>query len=446
MSTALLDSMRRGACPSLSAPMLTGDGYLSRIALTSPVSPQDIINICQATLRHGSGMIDISARGNLQARGLSADSVAFFEADIRALDLPLRNGIAIDTGPLAGFDATEIADPRPLAEAIRVGAERLALADDLAPKTAVVVDGGGCLTLSELLADVRLKAYGTGWLLFTGGPEQPGAAHGLLSEDKAVTATLVLLSAMAARGRRFRGRDFTRDEVKTLTGLDSIVPDVGLPISVERPQKPFGTFSQKGGRIACGLGPAFGQIRAERLITLMRLAADAGCDKVRPVPDHALLLFAPEAASAALSRVGAGMDLICRDDDPRGSIAVCPGQPGCTSAHFETHTLAQAAAENLPALLDGSATLHISGCAKGCAHPEPADITLSGTPGRLHLTFGGKPSDPPTVSLAIERAPEALRMLSALTQSRREASESASHCLRRIGPAALRAALLQENP
>ena len=442
MTTHLLEAMRRGACPSLSAPMQTGDGFLSRIALTGPVAPQAIIAIGQAALRHGSGMIDISARGNLQARGLTVESAGLFEADIRALDLPLRNGIAIDTGPLAGLDPTEAADPRPLADTIRAGVERLGLSQSLAPKTAVIVDGGGVLTMSDLLADVRLKATTAGWLLFTGGVEQPDAAHALLSPDEAKTATLALLSAMAERGRRFRGRDFSGSDVKALIG--SVRPP-GQVADAE-PRKPFGIFPLKDGRIARGLGPAFGQIHAERLIDLMSRAADTGCTAVRPAPGHTLLLIAPETAVAPLGVLATAMDLIHRCDDPRSAIAVCPGSPGCASAHIGTHALAQAAVENLPEFLDGSLTLHISGCAKGCAHPETAALTLTGAPNRLHFTFDGKPSTSPDATLALEKAPEALRKLSALIRSQRLTGEPTVQCLRRIGPAALRAALLQESP
>lgn len=442
MKTHRLETMRRGACPSLSAPMQTGDGFLSRIALTEPVTPKAIVNICEAALRHGSGMIDISARGNLQARGLTVESAALFEADIRAQNLPLRNGIAIDTGPLAGIDKAETADPRPLANALRAEVERLDLSLRLAPKTAVIIDGGGHLPLSDLLADVRLKATSTGWLLFTGGVEQAEAAHALLTATEAVSAALVLLCAMAERGRRFRGRDFTDTEVESLLGSPPALPR----IVCASPRKPFDIFPLKDGRIACGLGPAFGQIHAERLINLMVQVAAAGCTAVRSAPGHALLLIAPETATRPLYAIGAAMNLIHSNDDRRSSIAVCPGFPGCASAHVETHALAKTAVESLHDLLDGSLTLHISGCAKGCAHPEPATLTLTGEADRLHFIFDDKPSAPPTATLAIGRAPEALRTLSALTRSQRLAGETAVQCLRRIGPAALGTALLQESP
>ena len=410
MTATLLETMRRGACPSLSAPMQTGDGYLSRVALTGPVSPQAIIALCDAAQRFGNGLVDISARGNLQARGLSAETARLFEAKVRTLGLPLRAGLAVDTGPLAGLDREEITDPRPLAEALRLRADELQLSQRLAPKTAVIIDGGGCLSLSALLADVRLKATTGGWLLFTGGVERSEKAHGLLAEDAALDATLSLLSAMAERGPHFRGRDFTAAEVRQLTGLEATVADVGSEV---RETSPFGTFFLKGGKAALGCGPAFGRMRAEDLAGLMTDLAAAGCEAVRPAPGHALMLMGDEASLPRLGEIARAMDLLLRADDARASIATCPGQPGCTSAHFDTHALARAVAA-LPGWQGGPLKLHISGCPKGCAHPEPAPITLSGTSEGLQLIANGRASDLSNKIFSSISMPDMLNRISTL--------------------------------
>ncbi|MCX8998054.1 precorrin-3B synthase [Rhizobiaceae bacterium BDR2-2] len=439
MTAILPETMRRGACPSLSAPMQTGDGLLCRAALTAPASPRALVSLCAAALRHGNGILDISARGNLQARGLTPESACLFEHEARTFGLPLRDGIAIDTGPLAGLDAAEEADPRPLAEAIRQGVAERGLAPRLAPKTAVVVDGGGRLPLSALLADIRLRAVkNAGWLLFTGGPERPDAAHGLLTANDAVETALILLSQMAEKGRRFRGRDFGADAVRALAGA-RLAPARPAPVPAGDP-KPFGLFALNDGKTAFGIAPAFGQVRAETLIGFLHAAEAAGIEAIRPAPGHALLLIGAPAACAAMEKAAESAGFLTRADDPRAAIAVCPGQPACTSALFDTHALAAEAAR-LPRLLDGSFTLHISGCAKGCAHPEPALIALSGQPDGIAFAFDGKAGAPPTASLAIDQAAETLRTLSALVELRREAGETAARCLRRLGPAGIAPAL-----
>ena len=46
--------------------------------------------------------------------------------------------------------------------------------------------------------------------------------------------------------------------------------------------------------------------------------------------------------------------------------------------------------------------LHVSGCAKGCAHPRASDVTLVGTPNGFDLVREGSPRDVPvTRGLAV---------------------------------------------
>ena len=45
-------------------------------------------------------------------------------------------------------------------------------------------------------------------------------------------------------------------------------------------------------------------------------------------------------------------------------VIACTGAPGCLQAHAATRPLARALAPKL------TETLHVSGCAKGCAHPD----------------------------------------------------------------------------
>jgi precorrin-3B synthase len=58
--------------------------------------------------------------------------------------------------------------------------------------------------------------------------------------------------------------------------------------------------------------------------------------------------------------------------------------------------------------------LHISGCAKGCAHPRPAPITLVGRDGLYDLVIDGAPSDSPSIrGLTLDEAAGHLRQMAA---------------------------------
>jgi len=70
-------------------------------------------------------------------------------------------------------------------------------------------------------------------------------------------------------------------------------------------------------------------------------------------------------------------DFISDEHDPKRRIQVCPGAPACQSAKGNTRGFAAQIAPRLaanPAL--NSKELHISGCAKGCAKPQKADLTF----------------------------------------------------------------------
>jgi precorrin-3B synthase len=55
-------------------------------------------------------------------------------------------------------------------------------------------------------------------------------------------------------------------------------------------------------------------------------------------------------------------------------------------------------------------TVHVSGCAKGCAHPGPARTTLVGENGRYGIVRNGRPRDVPSMrDLTIGQVIAALR-------------------------------------
>jgi precorrin-3B synthase len=74
---------------------------------------------------------------------------------------------------------------------------------------------------------------------------------------------------------------------------------------------------------------------------------------------------------------------ITDSSDPLLRVAACPGAPACSSAAGETRTFAR----ELAALLGASESLHVSGCAKGCAQSGAASITLVRRPDGCSLGF-----------------------------------------------------------
>ncbi|MEP2460824.1 MAG: precorrin-3B synthase, partial [Nitratireductor sp.] len=246
-------SQRRGACPSLSAPMETGDGLLIRLQpLQGGVSPAQLAGLAEAAARFGNGMMEVTARGSLQIRGLTSSSAGDFAAAVDRLGIAVRGGVPVETGPLAGLDPSEAADPRPLAEKIRAGIAASGLAPKLAPKITVIVDGGGALTLGDLIADLRLTALGAGcWRLAVGGTAARARVVGVVTGETAHAAIVTLLETIAAKGGAARGRDLAPDE------LAGALRDLAIAKAAETdalaPALPVGRFALKGDRIALGI-------------------------------------------------------------------------------------------------------------------------------------------------------------------------------------------------
>ena len=401
-------STPRGACPSLREPMATGDGLLVRLSPAGTGwTPQELSTLSAAAGRFGNGILEVTSRGNLQIRGLSPESAVALASEIEAAAIPLRNGLAIDTGPLAGIDADEIADPLPLARALQEAVEAAGLAARLAPKCAVVIDGGGRLPLDNLIADVRLAADAAAaghWLISIGGTAQAARPVGSVSEADGVLAVVALLETIAAKGRIARGRDLPDAD---LAGFGPASPMGSAPPT----RAPGGRFPLNDGTLATAFALPFGQVDADTLAAFCAVVSDAGASEIRLAPGRGLIVPGLLAeCCAALETKVIELGFISDARDPRLRIAACAGAPYCASAHFATRDLGAEIATRASDLLAGR-TLHISGCAKGCAEPLAPDFTLLGAEGGCLVLPGDGRNAPATGVVAPEEALAALRLL-----------------------------------
>ncbi len=356
-------SPRRGACPSLSTPMQTGDGLLARLnPADGALTGHQLAGVADAAEAFGNGQLEISARGNLQIRGLTRASANVLADAVAELGIAVHPSIEVRTGALAGLDTAEIADPRPLAEAIRKQA--LPYASRLAPKVSVVVDGGGALPLGALIADVRLRAISPSEWLVEAGRTVLGKGE----PDEAVDAAVHLLVKLAERGPEARGRNL--DEATLSGAAGRLKPTERIARALAT--LPVGRFALHEGMMARGFALAFGQIDANGLANLARAA---GSETVfRLAPGRGLLVLnVPEAQERTLGEVAARLGLVTEARDPRLHIVACAGAPACASAHLAAKAIAAALAAEMP---EGAGVVHLSGCAKQCARPAQAAATL----------------------------------------------------------------------
>ena len=167
-------------------------------------------------------------------------------------------------------------------------------------------------------------------------------------------------------------------------GAFSKLPHVQPGLVGPRPRAQIeliGTHPLRDEHRALGVGLAFGHAEAETLIALAESASAHGARAVRPAPDRALLLIGiAEQDITASAHEAARLGFVTRADDPRRRIVACPGAPACASGFIAARKLALEFADLLGShILQGKDLMHISGCAKGCAHPQPAALTIVGS-------------------------------------------------------------------
>jgi precorrin-3B synthase len=112
---------------------------------------------------------------------------------------------------------------------------------------------------------------------------------------------------------------------------------------------------------------------------------------------------APRLAVAAES-----LGFIIRADDPRRHVIACAGAPICSSAHIAARAIAPQIAAIAAPHLGPEFDIHISGCAKGCAHARAAALTVVGTPQGCALIANGSVRESPFATVANGELPAAI--------------------------------------
>jgi len=408
-------ALRRGTCPGLSAPMPTGDGLLARLLPTGTISLEAFLALCAAAREHGNGIVEITARGSIQVRGLSAASAVRFAEVIARLNIAASDTIQVLNNPLAGLDAEEILDASEIATALRRALAKTPLPRHLAPKVSVIVDGGGAPGLGHIVADVRLRAgRSNDQVVFhvgVAGDQTTAMILGAVALDDAIEVTLHLLDVIARSGHAARARDLVAADAGDAFRAaitDFLTPDA-LPPSVQKSSDPIGTYPLSDGTLACGFGLAFGHAAAASLEELTRAAAAQGASGLRTAPGRTLLLVGlTQLAAASMGTIAESLGFVVRAADPRRFVFACAGAPICSSAYIAARAMAPRLTDIAAAHLGPGFDIHISGCAKGCAHSKQTALTIVGTANGCALIAGGRPRDVPFATIATDELPAAV--------------------------------------
>jgi len=440
---------RRGACPTIAAPMPTGDGLLARLSPIATVGLDDFAALCRAARRFGNGIIEITARGNIQVRGLRPETVDAFAQSV-AVEAIDDGGIAVLTDPLAGLAPEPAVDVATLAGKLRAELASQALADRLSPKVSVAIDGGTTLHLDGVAADIRLRGCGAGrFHVAVGGNAIDATTIGAVGGSNAVALVLRLLSVIATRGGTVRAKQIVQAEgiavfAQAVRELVTSAPQLAPRANAQ----PIGQHALRDGSFAVGVGLAFGHVTADALEQLADAASDARACGVRTAPQRCLLVTGVAPAGTRVFVETAGrLGFVTAGADPRLRVAACAGAPLCGSGAIATRVLAPDVATAAGSLLDGSITIHLSGCPKGCAHAGAAALTIVGSArDACRIIWSGTTMDAAVAEVSQDDLPQRLARLAHEAASISMPGEGISAALARLGRARIAAALAGARP
>lgn len=354
----------RGWCPTAHRPMMSGDGLLVRMRPRSGRMTADKVHaVADLARRLGNGLIDLTSRAGLQIRGVTHDAhpellralvaEALVDADP---GIEARRNIVVTPFWNSG-DLTDRLE--------RVLALRLADLPQMPPKTGFAIDTGAAPVLQDVSADFRFERDGEGGLLLRADGAERGWS---IDEAGAFDALNEMATWFADTGGMESGR------------VKRHVSKVALPGNWQIAVPADGGQLRAPGRTKEGVvvGVPFGAMSADALVGLL---AEADPAFVQVMPRRCLYLETARPVTHPAFIHDPSESLL--------DVAACSGAPRCTQATVPTRSVAR----RLTGRCAG--TLHVSGCAKGCARSGSSDVTLVGRDGMFDLVRSGSVGDTP---------------------------------------------------
>ncbi len=359
----------QGWCPGALRPMTSGDGLVVRVRPHGGrLSSDQAAGLADLAARHGNGLIDLSARANVQLRGVTEASHPALLSGLAGLGLldstaKAENGRNIVVTPFWTDDDLV----QTMAQALQAAVTALDW-PALPSKFGYCIDAAKTPVLRATSADIRIQTQTDGILVWADGT---ATAARVATVDDAVTAVADLTAWFLKSGGITGGRGRMAAVVARGIALPQTFRETLVPLAPH--------FGPAPGLLPCGalVGFEFGQMQAQTLADLAALGP------LRVTPWRMLLA---EGAQEMPQLPG----LITGHDDPLLRVVACSGAPACLQAHQPTRALARALAHGWR-----KGTLHVSGCTKGCAHPGVADLTLVATPHGFDLIRNGTAGDEP---------------------------------------------------
>ncbi len=260
---------RKGWCPSVLKPMETVDGLLVRVKPKfSSISIQQLFSLCELSVRHGNGLMDLTNRANFQLRGITNRSHRKLVDGLVEIGLGSRcpevdNAPQILVSPMLSEDFMEFYT-------------RLVALDlkNLSPKFGFVLDYFEQPRCLQYSGDIRIYLKQNNVLLAL-----DGADAGVVVDYSKIEHQIKDMVDW-----------FTANRSDKFSRVSDVVSMVGSPSSFVSSPIPKETKFKKLGSIDGGVSFALnsGQFNASQLVKVLERASFSG--NIRVTPWRALYL------------------------------------------------------------------------------------------------------------------------------------------------------------
>jgi precorrin-3B synthase len=364
------------ACPGVLVLHPARDGQVARIRLPGGyVTARQWAVVAALAREFGDGNVDITARGNVQVRGVQASAAAALASRAEQAGL-LPSGAHdrsrnITASPLSGLggrpplrrlvqalDAAIIAEP--------------ALAALPGKFVFAVDDGTGGAAVAR--SDVGLRRTGRHAELFIAGRSTgvvlPVGASLVAVIDAARAAVKLGVGAQVARIRDLP--DGGAEAARTAGGR------LGGAAARDNGRLPLGTVRMNG-RDVVVVAALLGRLGAAEAALIGSLLDPADVLRLGSA-GRVVIPLAVEATAAATQL--AETRLLMSDEDTMSGVSACSGM-ACNRSLADVRALARP--------LPGRPRTHWAGCARGCGTPADADLIVATAPD--HFLIDGQPAE-----------------------------------------------------
>jgi precorrin-3B synthase len=328
----------------------------------------------------GSGTLELTARGNVQVRGIAnvaavADAVVPLLIQAGLLPSPTHERVRnIVASPLSGrsggradvrgwvseLDRAICAEPR----LVELGGRFWFSLDD------------GRADVSGLGADVGVHVLDDNVALLLAGRD---TGVRLAAADIAESLVALAVRFVEVRGKAWRVNEL--DDIQELLPGAEPSAETFPPVT----KAPVGWIGQQDGRVALGAGVPLGVLPARVAEYLAAIEAPLVVTPWRSV----LVCDLSEEVADVTLRVLAPLGLVFDENSPWLTVSACTGSPGC--AHSAADVRADAALSLSARDTDAGVHRHFVGCERACGSPPAGQVLVASGPG--YRLLRGQPCD-----------------------------------------------------